>query len=129
MKQINAVIPNIVHSLDAAHLMNVVNSIEDKGIGPVITVHDCFGTHPNKMGDLQYEVKKEFILLYTDHGFLETFHNRIIQSIRDNNLEIIEIGGVPRFVLLIDEEVEIPQLPEIGKLDLEDVNHSTYIIS
>jgi DNA-directed RNA polymerase len=129
VKQINAIIPNIVHSLDGAHLMNVIISAESKGIGPVITVHDCFGTHPNRMAALQYEVKKEFILLYTDHDFLEVFHNRIIQSIQDNNLEIIKMGGLPRFVSLMGEEIEIPQLPKIGKLDLEDVNHSTYMIS
>jgi len=129
VKQINAFIPNIVHSLDAAHLMNVINSAESKGIAPVITVHDCFGTHPNSMAALQYEVKKEFILLYTDQDFLETFHNRIIQSILDNNLLIITMEGLPRFVSFMAEQIEIPQLPKIGKLDLEDVKHSTYMIS
>lgn len=129
MKQINAIIPNIVHSLDAAHLMNVIISAESKGIAPVITVHDCFGTHPNKMDALQYEVKKEFILLYSEHNFLETFHNRIIQSIEDNNFEIVKIAGLPKFVLHMDDIIEIPQLPKIGHLDLEDVKHSTYMIS
>lgn len=127
-KQINAIIPNIVHSLDAAHLMNVIISATEKGISPVITVHDCFGTHPNRMAALQYEVK-EFILLYTHHDFLKTFHSRLIQSIQDNNLETVEIGGKSKFVLLPNETVEIPQLPKIGQLDLEDVKHSTYMIS
>jgi len=109
--------------------MNVINSATKKGITPVITVHDCFGTHPNRMAALQYEVKKEFILLYTHYDFLETFHSRLIQSIQDNNLETVEIGGKSKFVLLPNETVEIPQLPKIGQLDLEDVKHSTYMIS
>ena len=129
LKQINAIIPNIVHSLDASHLLNVINSAESKGIVPVITVHDCFGTHPNRMAALQNEVKKEFILLYTHQDFLEVFHNRIIQSIRDNNLEIIEMNDMPRFVIFMEESIEIPQLPKTGKLDLADVNFSTYMIS
>ena len=60
MKQINAIIPNIVllRTLDAAHLMNVVNSAAIKNIGPVITAHDCLGTYPNAMLLLQQEVKK-----------------------------------------------------------------------
>lgn len=109
--------------------MNVINTAESKGIGQVITVHDCFGTHPNRMADLQKEVKKEFILLYTDQDFLELFHSRIIQSIRDNNLEIIEMNDKPRFVKFMEELIEIPQLPKTGNLDLSDVNLSTYMIS
>jgi len=128
-KQINAIIPNIIHSLDAAHLMNLINTSKEKGIGPVITVHDCFGTLPNNMEKLQLEVKKEFILLYTQHAFLETFHNRVIQTIRDNNIEVIEIDGLAKYVLFFNETIEIPQLPISGKLDLEDVKHSTYMIS
>jgi DNA-directed RNA polymerase, mitochondrial len=129
IKQINAIIPNIVHSMDAAHLMNVINAVKLKNIGPVITVHDCFGTLPNQMGALQHEVKIEFIALYTQHDFLGTFHNRLIQAIRDNNLEILEIDGVPRFVLLEDEQIEIPQLPEKGALNLDDIRNSTYAFS
>jgi DNA-directed RNA polymerase len=81
------------------------------------------------MAALQNEVKKEFILLYTHQDFLEVFHNRIIQSIRDNNLEIIEMNDMPRFVIFMEESIEIPQLPKTGKLDLADVNFSTYMIS
>jgi DNA-directed RNA polymerase len=86
------------------------------------------------MAALQYEVKKEFILLYTQHNFLETFHNRMLQSIQDNNLDVIgmdEIAkqGYPCFILHMGEKIEIPQLPKIGNLDLEDVKYSTYMIS
>jgi hypothetical protein len=40
------------------------------------------------MGNLEFRVKKEFILLYTQDKFLEKFHKRIIQSIKDNNYKI-----------------------------------------
>jgi len=42
------------------------------------------------MGTLEYNVKKEFVLLYTDHKLLIIFHKRIIQSIKDNNFTIVK---------------------------------------
>jgi DNA-directed RNA polymerase len=48
-KQTSAVIPNIIHSLDANHL---INSAENLKFGPIITGQDCFGTHPNKLVEL-----------------------------------------------------------------------------
>ena len=49
LKQRSAIIPNVIHSLDASHLMNVINTAFTKGINDLITVHDCFGTHPNNL--------------------------------------------------------------------------------
>lgn len=57
-KQIIAFIPNIIHSLDASHLMKVVMSSIKGGYCPIITIHDCFGTHPNKMEILSYTSEK-----------------------------------------------------------------------
>ena len=42
-------VPNIIHSLDATHLINLINKSHDQGFTPIITVHDCFGTLPNNM--------------------------------------------------------------------------------
>jgi len=52
LKQTNAIIPNIILSLDAkrTHLINLVNKYQDQGFAPIITIHDCFGTLPNKKG-------------------------------------------------------------------------------
>jgi len=45
----------------ASHLINLINSADFKKFSPIITVHDCFGTHPNKLNTLSYNVKKEFV--------------------------------------------------------------------
>jgi DNA-directed RNA polymerase len=134
LKQSNAIIPNIIHSLDATHLINVINSSADEKYDPIITVHDCFGTHPNNMEQLVYRVKKEFIILYSQQNFLETFHNRVIQSIRDNNFEIIfnsDAGSAEQqnYVLLNDELIKIPNTPHLGKLDLQKIIESKYMIT
>jgi DNA-directed RNA polymerase len=129
-KQSQAIIPNIIHSLDASHLMNVILTAKKQSISPVITVHDCYGTHPNLMGELEYSVKKEFVLLYTKNKFLSTFHKRVLQSIKDNNFKIVELNN-KHYVELeaTNKLLEIPILPKLGKLDLERIVDSKYMIN
>jgi hypothetical protein len=128
LKQSNAIIPNIIHSLDATHLIFLINNSENQGFGPIITVHDCFGTHPNKMDELVYRVKKEFILLYSQDNFLLKFHDRIIQSILDNNFEIIE-QDQRQYILLNEELIKLPLVPKLGELDLKKIIDSKYMIT
>ena len=88
-KQVAAIIPNVIHSLDAAHLMKFVVSAFDSGLNPVLTVHGCFGSHPNQLEALQFLVKLEFIQIYSNAYFLEKFHSRNLQIITDNNHKIL----------------------------------------
>lgn len=128
-KQIHAIIPNIIHSLDASHLINLINKALTLKFEPVISVHDCFGTHPNKLEDLILLVKKEFILLYTKSNFLENFHNKLIQSIKDNHYDIfIDENGI-EYINLKRKKIEIPKIPNLGKLNIEEIINSKYFIS
>ena len=69
-KQINAIIPNIIHSLDAAHLMQIVNrGISNMKYPYILTVHYCFGAQPNNIDELKNLVLTEFIQLYTNEDF------------------------------------------------------------
>ena len=72
-KQKQAIIPNVIHSLDASHLINLVATANTINLIPIITIHDCFGTSPNKMGLVHNLVLKEFISLYTKGDFLQNF--------------------------------------------------------
>lgn len=119
LKQGNAIIPNIIHYLDASHLIILINSSSDQRLGPIITVHDCFGTHPDKIDELVYRVKKEFILLYSQDSFLSKFHDRILQFIVDNNIEILfnEDENI-NYIIINEQIIKIPKVPKLGKLDL-----------
>jgi len=122
LKQSNAIIPNIIHSLDATHLINLINNSVDIGIAPIISVHDCFGTHPNKMDELAFMVKKEFVLLYSQDNFLETYHNRLIQSIKDNNFEVVfSIEDKCNYIFNNDELMKIPNVPKLGEWYLKRI--------
>jgi DNA-directed RNA polymerase, mitochondrial len=131
-KQKQAIIPNIIHSLDSSHLINLINNTIKENFYPLITVHDCFSTLPNKMNQLEFKVKKEFILLYTKQKFLKTFHKRIIQSLKDNNINIIKEKNNSYVQFFIDDEeniILIPKIPKLGKLDLNNIINSRYMIN
>ena len=127
IKQAQAIIPNIIHSLDATHLMYIINSAEKDNFKPIITVHDCFGTLPNLMGKLEHNVKKQFIILYSQSNFLDNFHQRFIQNIIDNQFEIISKNGKD-YVIFENNLFEIPEKPKLGELDLENIINSNYMI-
>nr|QWO71396.1 RNA polymerase [Termitomyces sp. K1Ag] len=129
-KQNNAIIPNIIHSLDATHLINLINKNEKEKLKHIITIHDCFGTHPNSMGELSYRVRIEFIALYLQENFLETFHQRLIQSIKDNNFEIFKINPYSELFVRFDYGlIKVPDIPKLGDLDLKKILSSKYMIN
>jgi hypothetical protein len=128
-KQTQAIIPNIIHSLDANHLINLINNASLIGLGPIISIHDCFGTLPNKMSNLEYFVKKEFILLYSNADFLNTFHNRILQSISDNNFIIVDLDSGNKAIEYENTLLKIPNIPKSGNLNLNEILSSKYMIS
>ena len=130
LKQTNSIIPNIIHSLDATHLINLINKALDQRFGPILTVHDCFGTLPNKMEELAFMLKKEFIILYSQKNFLETYHNRLIQSIKDNKYVVIfSKENNCNYVILENNWIKIPNIPNLGDLDLKKIIDSKYMVS
>jgi len=118
--------------------MYIIEDANRIGLKNVLSIHDCFGTHPNDLFKLNDLVRENFILLYSSSSFLKTFHNRLLQTIKDNNLKIIKKEGPfvkgERVKYLVvsensDQYYEIPLLPKRGKLKLELIRKSKYMIS
>ena len=96
---------------------------------PVVTVHDCFGTLPNKMVELEYLVKTEFMLLYTQDQFLERFHQIIIETIKDNQYNLIEDDN-NNYIIYHNKKLIIPKAtPKLGKLELQKITESKHMIT
>jgi hypothetical protein len=73
----NASAPNFVHSLDAAHLIRVVNTAARDGIA-VATVHDSFSglaPHARRLNEI---IRDELASLYWPNNPLEDLHSRNI---------------------------------------------------
>ena len=128
-KQVAAIIPNIIHSLDASHLINLINYGKSVQFLDIVSIHDCFGSHPNNMLLLSQLVKIQFIKLYSECSFLDKYHNRFIDSIKDNNYTIEkDIEGKP-YVRYELKNCFLPELPNLGNLNLEKIINSKHFIT
>jgi DNA-directed RNA polymerase len=65
MKSANSISPNVVHSLDASHLMLTVAMGEQEGIKSFALIHDSFGTHPSETDKFFRVIREAFLTLYT----------------------------------------------------------------
>ncbi len=98
-KQLASVAANYIHSIDAAILMYVVETLS----GDVGTIHDCFLVHPNKGEEVRDKYKEGYV-------------------------EIMKADPLKRFAEELDPKGEV-EIPYVGDLDLEEVYDSEYIIS
>ena len=129
-KQSLAIIPNIIHSLDASHLSNVIINAFENETYPILTIHDCFGTHPNLMDQLYNIVKIEFIKIYLTENFIDKFHTKNLDSISEHGY-IIEKDNITEinYIKIKNSKIFIPNKPKIGNFDLNEIQKSKYIIT
>lgn len=99
-KAINSVVPNFVHSMDAAHLCLVLQRFK----GQMMAVHDSFATHSCDVDDMHEVIRKAFVNLYSKEDVL---------------------GLIGKF----NPDVAHIKKPVKGTLDLEGVLDSIYVFS
>lgn len=108
-RQLNGICPNFIHSLDAACLMLYLTKCKKEGINSFMTVHDCYGT---LAPDTTMSVK------LLREAFVEIYRQPILENFTQDVLSNLEIN-----------EEEIPQIPEKGSLDIEEVLNSDYFFN
>ena len=59
----NAISPNFVHGLDAAHLTRVALRMRDTG-HCMVGIHDSYGTHPSSVEEMHRAIREEFVRMY-----------------------------------------------------------------
>jgi DNA-directed RNA polymerase len=108
--QANGVAPNYVHSLDAAHLRALARAAKEAGIDYLGVVHDSFATHAARTDELARLLRDTFVEQYQP-DLLRQFRDEIAAAVPDAWKE------------------QVPQPPEFGSLNLEDVRHSPYLFA
>lgn len=63
-KQQAALLPNLIHSLDATHLMMTLLVANKRGVRDIGSIHDCLLCHPNQAETLAQTVREAFAYLY-----------------------------------------------------------------
>lgn len=106
-KSANAISPNIVHSLDASHLMLTVSNAHAQGISDFALIHDSFGTHAGKTEQFYDTIRESFIELY-EGDYFERLREQFIQQVPPEKAE------------------DIPPTPGKGQLDPQEIMGALY---
>ena len=106
-KHASALAPNFIHSLDASHMITVINRCADNGITEFSMVHDSYAVPAGDSQFLFSAIRDAFVDLYVGSDPLEDFY--VAQSERFN--------------------VRLDPPPAKGTLDPEGVRKSLYFFS
>jgi len=63
-KQRSTIAPNVVHALDAAHLMLTVRRLHTEGLRHFAAIHDSYGVHACDVTHLRRVLREEFVRMY-----------------------------------------------------------------
>jgi DNA-directed RNA polymerase len=124
-KQRNSIAPNVVHSLDSAHLMSVVLKSVDNGINDFLLIHDSFAALPNQMPKFNALIREAFVELYENNEPLEG----ILSNAVDDLMAIVtacEDAEQMKKLQKSMQDLGKLGLPAKGTLDLEEIKKSAY---
>lgn len=109
-KQGAGISPNFVHSLDAAHMMRTVTYCLTAGMRSFAMIHDSYGAHAADAQELSYQLRRAFV---------DQYQGDVLRDFRDQLAE------------QLPEEIaaQLPPLPPMGTLDLEQVMGSEYFFA
>jgi len=101
-----AISPNFIHSLDAAHMFLTIDRMMGYNIEDYCMIHDSYGCHPNFVPTMRDLIREEFLLMHR-YNCLEKFKTGVERSFGTN----------------------LPDLPSTGVFDLETVTSSEYFFA
>ena len=107
-----AVSPNIIHSMDSAHLLLTVLTAKQNGVEDFFLIHDSFGTTPSDTDVMYASVRAAFVEIYKDYCLYDDVLTQAKQQLTHQGAEKLDI-----------------EIPEKGDLDLDLVPTSEYCFS
>ena len=110
-KMKNAVAPNFVHSLDAAHMLLTVEAFREAtgNTGHLAMVHDSYACHASDAPALAAALRETFLDMYSECNVLEAFAEEVKAKLPD--------------------DTELPPIPSKGSLNLDKVLDSQYFFA
>lgn len=101
---VNAIAPNVIHSVDASHMAAVAARANSEGIDSLAMIHDDFGTLANRTEELYHLIREEFVKLHESTDVFQGIYERY-------------------------KKYDIPPPPDKGDLDIRLVLDSEYFFS
>lgn len=108
-RQLNGICPNFIHSLDATCLMLYLIKCKKANIDSFMTIHDCYGTLASDTKMSAKLLREAFVEIY-QQPVLEKFTLDILSEVKEKT-------------------EELPQIPDKGTLQIEDVLTSDYFFN
>lgn len=99
--------PSFIHSLDAAHMVMSIDRAASEGMSAFAVVHDSFATHAADMDDFGRCIREAFHSMYAETNPLLNLRDQLQAGL----------------------EEQLPDLPEEGDLDIDQVLSSTFFFS
>ena len=107
-KSASAISPNVIHSMDASHLLKTVIEGLYNNIRSFFLIHDSFATTPTDTAKLSKLIRKAFVEMYTNYCLYT-------EVLKENKEQFTDI-----------DKVKLPEIPSKGGLDLEAIKDSRY---
>lgn len=108
-RQVQAISPNFVHSLDASALAFTIVESKTRGVNAFAAIHDSYGTLPADMDVLTVTLRECFVRMYENVDVLSRFREDLTPAVPDG--------------------VELPAIPARGGLDLTGVLKSDFFFA
>lgn len=108
-EQRQGIVPNFIHSLDAAHACMTVSDCLNNGVSEFWFVHDSFAAPAADACELAYALRRQFVRLYTDHDPLGDLASGL--------------------QAMLPPGVELAPLPDRGEYDAAAAADSAFIFS
>ena len=64
---LQAIAPNYIHSLDAAHMFLCIYRLAFIGVYNLCMIHDSYGCHANYVDDMRDIIRQEFLVMHRDN--------------------------------------------------------------
>jgi len=106
-KQVDGVVPHLIHSMDAAHMMLTLMRLQAEGLRHFAMVHDGYGVHGCDIDLLNRILREEFVRMYSEP---------VLQNFIEQQRK-----GHPG--------LSLPDPPKTGDLDIRQVLSSPYFFA
>ena len=111
-KQLNATMPNLIHSLDASSIALLYKFLRANSVSNIYTIHDCFAVSANNVSLLINLLKGVYIKIYSDDIYLKTLDTHIRNTI------INFFGGSifsddNKYIFIFNEKILYPTLDKV----------------
>jgi DNA-directed RNA polymerase len=103
--QMRGVVANVVHSLDASHLVLTCHGVMEDGLTSFQFIHDSYGTHAGAIHVVEKRLREQFVEMHTEN---------LVMGLHD---------------WMVESGIEIPEPPPIGSLDINSVLNSKYFFA